>query len=92
MTAMIRAGATEADEMVIGKVEEMAKKKGVSMAVVATSWCLMKGVMPILGLGSKERIDEAVESVKSVKEGLLTEEDIKELEECYVPKSVAPLW
>ena len=39
---------------------------------------------PIIGLGSKERIDQAVEAV-SFK---LEEEDIKYLEEPYVPKVV----
>jgi hypothetical protein len=33
-----------------------------------------------------------VESVKAVKRGLLTEEDVKELERMYVMKSVPPLW
>ena len=59
------------------------------MAQVATAWCLAKkGVNPILGLGSKKRIDEAVEAVKLV----LTDEDIRRLEEGYLPKAVKPLW
>jgi len=70
------------DEEIVGRVEEVAKKLGKSMAQVATAWCLHKGVMPIVGLGSKERIDEAVDAVK-VK---LSKEDVRYLEELYQPK------
>lgn len=54
------------------------------MAVVATAWCLSKGVNPIVGLNSKERIDEAVLAA----EVELTEEEIAKLESVYLPKSV----
>lgn len=84
---IIRAHETESDKEVIGRVEELAKKKGVSMATIATAWCLSKdGVNPIIGLSSKERIDQAVESVKFASGGGLGDEDIKFLEEAYVPK------
>ena len=56
------------------------------MTMVATAWCLSKSVCPIIGLNSKERIDQAVESVKFAEK--LTEEDIKYLEEQYLPKQV----
>jgi aryl-alcohol dehydrogenase-like predicted oxidoreductase len=76
----------EADVAIVGRVEEVAKKKGISMAQVATAWSLSKaGVNPILGLGSMKRIDEAVESIKV----RLTEEEIAYLEEPYVPKPVS---
>ncbi len=87
LATAIRGRETEVDKNVIGRVEELAKKKGVSMATIATAWCLGKeGVNPIIGLGSKERIDQAVESVRFASEGGLTEEDVKYLEEAYVPK------
>lgn len=87
LSAMIRGTETEIDERVINRVEEISKKKGVSMATVATAWCLSKkGVNPIIGLSSKERIDQAVESVHFASSGNLTEEDIKYLEEGYAPK------
>ena len=57
------------------------------MTTIATAWCLSKkGVNPIVGLSSKERIDAAVEAVKWVKEGGLTEDEIKYLEDGYMPK------
>ena len=78
----------DGEKAVTDRVEELAKKKGVSMAIVAIVWCLTKKNMsPILGLGSKERIDEAVEAVKWAGKGLLTAEDCKYLEECYQPKA-----
>jgi aryl-alcohol dehydrogenase-like predicted oxidoreductase len=87
LNAMIRGKETEIDKTVIGRVEEMAKKKGVSMATIATAWCLSKDkVNPIIGLSSKERIDQAVESVHFASSGKLTPEDIAFLEEGYAPK------
>lgn len=87
LNAMIRGKESETDERVIGRVEELAKKKGVSMATIATAWCLSKSkVNPIIGLSSKERIDQAVESVHFASSGKLTAEDIAYLEEGYQPK------
>jgi aryl-alcohol dehydrogenase-like predicted oxidoreductase len=89
LNAMIRGKETEIDKTIIGRVEEIAKKKGVSMATIATAWCLSKNsVNPIIGLSSKERIDQTVESVKFASSGKLTEEDIKYLEEGYAPKVI----
>ncbi|CAN6660440.1 putative aryl-alcohol dehydrogenase Aad16p [Trichomonascus vanleenenianus] len=75
---------SQAEWDIIDRVEEIAKKKGVSMAEVAIAWSLSKGNSPILGLNKPERIDEAVAALK-VK---LTEEETKYLEELYVPKAV----
>lgn len=72
----------EIDKKIIERVEEVAKKNDVSMATIATAWCLKKGVMPIIGLGSKERIEQAVENIHFK----LSDEDAKYLEEVYVPK------
>jgi aryl-alcohol dehydrogenase-like predicted oxidoreductase len=87
LNAMIRGKENEIDKRVIGKVEEVAKKHGVSMTTIATAWCLSKDkVNPIIGLSSKERIDQAVESVQFASLGKLTAEDIAYLEEGYAPK------
>ena len=71
------------DKEIIGRVEKIAKKNGISMAGVATAWTIQKGVQPIIGLSSKERIDEAVKNSKV----RLSEEDTKFLEEAYLPKT-----
>ncbi|KAF2178287.1 Aldo/keto reductase [Zopfia rhizophila CBS 207.26] len=74
----------KADQEIIKRVEEVAKKNNVSMACIATAWCVKKGVMPIIGLSSKKRIDEAVENVNYK----LSDEDAKYLEEPYLPRTV----
>lgn len=81
---MIRSRETEVDKTIIGRVEEIAKKRGVSMACIATAWVIKKGATPIIGLASKERIDQAVENSKFV----LEDEDAKYLEEGYLPKAI----
>lgn len=82
---MIRSRETEVDKMIVDRLEEIANKKGVKMAQVATAWVLRKGLeFPIIGLGSKERIDEAVQALKVG----LTDEEAKYLEEPYLPKVV----
>lgn len=87
LSNMIRSKETAIDKTTIGRVEEVAKKLGVSMTAVATAWCLSKdGVNPIIGLSSKERIDQAVENVAFAASGKLTAEDIKYLEDGYAPK------
>ena len=55
------------------------------MAGVAVGWSVSKGDIPILGLASRERIDEAVGNCGVT----LTEEEVRELEELYQPKAVS---
>ena len=89
LNSMIRGRESKIDEAIIGRVEEIAKKHGVSMTTIATAWCLSKdSVNPIVGLSSKERIDQAVASVQFAAAGKLTAEDIAYLEESYVPKTI----
>ena len=86
----IRKTEVEADKKIIDRVEELAKKYNVAMATIATAWSLShESVNPIVGLSSKARIDQALESIKFFKEGKLTQEDIEYLEEPYVPKIVS---
>ena len=81
---LYRDKEAEADKAVVDRVEEVAKKKGISMTAVATAWSLTKGCNPIIGLNSKERIDEAVANVKVT----LAEDEIKYIEEPYLPKKI----
>lgn len=78
-------GRRDAD--IVGRVEAIAKRKGVSMATVATAWCLSKGCAPIVGLSSLKRIEQVGEAFDVV----LTETDIKELEELYEPLEVVAM-
>ncbi|KAI7553580.1 Versiconal hemiacetal acetate [Hortaea werneckii] len=85
LKSLIRKRETETDKVVVDRVEEVAKKHSVSMACIATAWSIYKGCCPIIGLSSKERIEEAVANANFQ----LSEEDAKYLEEPYLPKAVA---
>ena len=85
LKSLIRNKETEIDKNIVNRLEEVAKKRGVGMALVAIAWSIKQtGVNPIVGLGSKERIDQAVEAVKFE----LSDEDAKYLEEPYMPKAI----
>ncbi|CAD6575868.1 MAG: hypothetical protein ASARMPRED_007491 [Alectoria sarmentosa] len=85
LKSLIRSKETEIDKNIVNRLEEVAKKRGVGMAQVAIAWSIkQEGVNPIVGLGSKERIDQAVEAVKFK----LSDEEAKYLEEPYMPKVV----
>ena len=82
---MIRLGLTnlsEADQEIVNRVEKLSNKLGYSMSAVATAWVISKGANPIVGLNSVKRVDDILTAL----EIKLTDEDIKYLEEPYVPK------
>ncbi|TBU29680.1 Aldo/keto reductase [Dichomitus squalens] len=68
------------------RIEEIAKKKGVSMAQISIAWCLAKEPVtaPIIGTTSLENLEDILGSL-DVK---LTDEEIKYLEEPYQPVQV----
>lgn len=85
---LVRSRETEVDKAIVDRVEEIAKKKNITMAQVAIAWVLSHPKEnPILGLSSKERIDEAVAAIKVQ----LTPDEIKYLEEPYRPKALTAL-
>ncbi|KIK43298.1 hypothetical protein CY34DRAFT_803970 [Suillus luteus UH-Slu-Lm8-n1] len=73
-------------ETIINRVEELAKKKGVTMAQIAIAWILTKeGVSaPIVGTTSVANLKDIIAGI-DVK---LTVEEIKFLEEEYKPTAV----
>jgi len=73
---------------IVQRVETLAKKKGISMAQVAIAWILTKDgiTAPIVGTTSLKNLEDILEGVYVV----LTEEDIKYLEEPYQPQAVIP--
>jgi len=77
-------GAEEVGKTIVDRVEELAGKKGVPMAAISTAWVLRKGGSPILGLSSKERVDEALLALQVE----LTDEEIQYLEEPYQSRSI----
>jgi len=84
LNTLFRNRENEIDKAIVTRVEEIAKKRDVTMACVATAWSISKGDIPIVGLGSKERIEEAVGNSNFE----LSEEEVKYLEEPYLPKSI----
>lgn len=76
-----KIGQLKSDKDVIDSVEELAKKRGVSMSQIALAWILHKGTCPIVGFSSTSRIDEAIGALKLK----LTEEEVEFLEKGYVP-------
>ncbi|KAF2092627.1 Aldo/keto reductase [Rhizodiscina lignyota] len=78
------AGRSDADNEIIDRVEKVSKDKGWTMSQVALGWVIQKGTIPIVGFSSVRRIDEAC----GLKERVLSDEEMKYLEEPYKPKSV----
>ncbi|TFY77361.1 hypothetical protein EWM64_g6656 [Hericium alpestre] len=79
-------GTGAAQKAVIDRVEELAKKKGVSMAQLSLAWMLHKDVVsaPIIGTTSIAKLHDLIGAL-DVK---LSEEEIKYLEEAYQARSV----
>ncbi|PBK66664.1 Aldo/keto reductase [Armillaria solidipes] len=76
-----------AKQAIINRVEELAKKKGLSMAQLSIAWMLSKeGITaPIVGTTSLENLKELIEATKVE----LTTEDVKFLEEEYKPLMIS---
>ncbi len=76
----------EADKKVVDRVTELSNKRGVSQAQISLAWMLSKPYItsPIVGATKIEHLDDAIAAL-SVK---LSFEEIKKLEEPYVPHSV----
>lgn len=76
----------EADRRVVSRVEEVARERGVPMAQVALAWVLHQEPVtaPILGATKLQHLDDAIGAM-----GLgLTADEIRRLEEPYVPHPV----
>lgn len=74
---------TPSDEVIVGRVEELAKKYEVSMTTIATSWVLSKGFFPVVGLSKPERVDDLLVAI----DFKLSDADVTYLEEEYVAKA-----
>ncbi|TFY66862.1 hypothetical protein EVG20_g4225 [Dentipellis fragilis] len=71
---------------IIDRVEEIAKKRSVSMAQIALAWLLTKDVVsaPIVGTTSIAKLEDTVKAL-DIK---LTAEEVAYLEEKYEPRAV----
>lgn len=80
------AKSAEADKRVVDRVAEVAAARGVPMAQVALAWLLTKPAItsPIVGATKLHHLQDAVAAV----ELKLTPDEVKTLEELYVPHAV----
>ncbi|HEX4270976.1 MAG TPA: aldo/keto reductase, partial [Rhizomicrobium sp.] len=76
----------DADIETLRRVEETGKRHGKSNAQIATAWLLAKGVTaPIVGASQMGHLEDAIAAA----EIRLTADEVKYLDEPYVPKAVA---
>lgn len=73
--------AADKDRIIIERVAEIAEKRNMTRIQVALGWLLSKVESPVIGATKISHIEEAIKAV-SVE---LTDEEIKYLEEPYVP-------
>ena len=71
----------EQDAVIIGRVADLAEKRGVTMTEISIAWLLMKVDSPICGATKLHHVDAPVAAVDLE----LTQEEIRYLEEAYVP-------
>ncbi|TDT63316.1 aldo/keto reductase [Fonticella tunisiensis] len=85
-TAVSKYDSTqETDYGIVLRVNELAKKYGVTMTQISLAWHFAKGVTaPIIGVTKAKYLDDAVGAL-NVK---LTDDDIAYLEELYVPHKI----
>ncbi|KAJ7926776.1 NADP-dependent oxidoreductase domain-containing protein [Mycena leptocephala] len=81
-TTPFKAKLTDADKAIIGRVQELAEKKGCTMSQIALAWIQLKVDSPIVGMSSVARVEQSGEQGVE-----LTPEEAKYLEELYVPKA-----
>ncbi|RSH93590.1 hypothetical protein EHS25_006235 [Saitozyma podzolica] len=79
-------GAQETDKEIIDAVEVIAKRKGVTMAQIALAWSLHNKYVcaPIIGINSTERLDDLIKAL----DVQLSGEEIKSIEQGYLPQSI----
>ena len=75
----------EQDNQVVERVVELADRYGVEMTQISLAWLLTKVEAPIVGATKLSHIEGAAKAL-SVK---LTPDDIKYLEEPYVPHNLS---
>ena len=73
------------DNVIIGRVAELAEKHGVTMTEISLAWLLTKVTAPVVGATKMHHIEGAAKAVDLK----LTDEEIRYLEEPYVPHPLA---
>ncbi|CDH50085.1 aldo keto reductase [Lichtheimia corymbifera JMRC:FSU:9682] len=76
------------NDEIVDHVVTLAEKKGLKPAQVALAWLLSKShvTAPIIGVTKEQHLQDAIDALTIE----LTEDDIKYLEEPYIPKPLLP--
>ena len=72
------------DSVIIRRVAELADKRGVTMTEISLAWLLTKVTAPVVGATKRHHVDGAAKATELV----LTPEEIRYLEEAYVPHNL----
>ena len=84
--ARFKYDATKAqDEVIIGRVAELADRRGVSMTEISLAWLLTKVTAPVVGATKFHHIEGAAKAVELA----LSDDEIAFLEAPYVPHLLA---
>ena len=84
--ARFKYDATAAqDNVIIGRVEELAEKHNVTMTEISLAWLLAKVTSPVVGATKLHHIEGVAKAVELE----LTDDELKFLEEPYVPHPLA---
>lgn len=73
------------DKGIVERVEELSKKKGVSIAEISLAWYHSKNAVPIFAASKKSHIDSAVRSIKVN----LSQDEFNYLEKLYTPHNLS---
>ena len=80
--AKLKYDATaQQDAVIIGRVAELAQKYGVSMTEISLAWLLTKVTAPVVGATKRHHVEGAAKATELT----LTPEELRYLEEAYVP-------
>lgn len=83
--ARLKYDATAAqDRVIIDRVAELAGRRGVTMTEISLAWLLCKVTAPVVGATKLHHIEGAARAVELV----LTPEELRYLEEPYVPHAL----
>lgn len=75
----------DSDQIIVERVAQIAQKYNVSRSQIAVAWLWQKGVTaPIVGITKEKYLDDFVDAFHVQ----LSEDDIKYLEEAYVPHNI----
>ena len=75
----------DSDKVIVERVADIAKKYNVTKSQIAVSWLWSKGITaPIVGITKEKYLDDFIGAL-DIK---LSDEDIKYLEDAYVPHNI----